>query len=78
MLSLWTCKSSGKPVKSYAYPLLIHSISRSIEPYVLAFLGSNYTSAMVSPYVSENFTSQDYLIPYAKAKWQASMPNCPI
>jgi hypothetical protein len=45
---------------------------------VLAFLGSNYTSAMVSPYVSENFTSQDYLIPYAKAKWQASMPNCPI
>jgi len=45
---------------------------------VLAFLGSNYTSAMVTPYVSENFTSQDYLIPYAKAKWQAGMPNCPI
>ncbi|OIW33827.1 hypothetical protein CONLIGDRAFT_677571 [Coniochaeta ligniaria NRRL 30616] len=49
-----------------------------IEPYVLAFLGANFTSAMVTPYVSENFTSQDYLIPYAKAKWQANVPNCPI
>lgn len=58
--------------------LTSNHFSRSIEPYVLAFLGAGYTSAMVTPYVSENFTSQDYLIPYAKAKWQAGMPNCPI
>lgn len=49
-----------------------------IQDYVLAFLGSAFTADMVKPYVSENFTSQDYLEPYVKAKWQAGMPNCPI
>jgi hypothetical protein len=49
-----------------------------IQSYVLDFLGSGFTADMVKPYVSENFTSQDYLEPYVKAKWQAGMPNCPI
>ncbi len=33
---------------------------------------------MVSPYISNNFTSQDYLLPFVQATWQAGMPNCPI
>ncbi|KAK3940521.1 Metallo-dependent phosphatase-like protein [Diplogelasinospora grovesii] len=49
-----------------------------IESDVLAILGSGYSKANVTPYVSSNFTSQDYLIPYVQAKWQAGMPNCPI
>jgi hypothetical protein len=49
-----------------------------IQGYVLDFLGPNFTADMVTPYVSETFTSQDYLQPYAQLKWQAGMPNCPI
>jgi len=53
-------------------------LARSIQPFVLAYLGSAYTASMVSPYISKNFTSQDYLIPYVQKKWQAGMPNCSI
>ncbi len=59
-------------------PLLTFRPYCSIEGSSSSLLGPNFTSAMVSPYVSENFTSQDYLVPYAKAKWQANMPSCPI
>ena len=45
---------------------------------MLKYLGTSYNAGMITPYVSANFTSQDYLIPYAKAKWQAGMPSCPL
>jgi hypothetical protein len=46
-----------------------------IEPDVRKIVGTGFVSDC---YAGCNFTSQDYLIPYAKAKWQAGLPNCPI
>ncbi|EFX00037.1 phosphoprotein phosphatase [Grosmannia clavigera kw1407] len=49
-----------------------------IESFVLDYLGSAYNSSMVTYYISENFTSQDYLLPYVKSNWQTGLPDCPI
>jgi len=45
---------------------------------MLGYLGAAYSESSVSCYLACNFTSQDYLIPYAKLKWQDNMPDCPI
>jgi len=37
----------------------------------LPHLGSTFTSAMMSPYISSNYTAQDFLIPYVQKNWQA-------
>jgi len=50
----------------------------SIEPDVLKVLGPAYSHGMVMLYISSNFTSQDYIIPYVEKKWQAGLPDCPI
>ncbi|KAJ8105838.1 hypothetical protein ONZ43_g7264 [Nemania bipapillata] len=50
-----------------------------IESDVLAILGSAYSSADVTYYISANFTTQDYLPLFVKqsAAFQADYPNCP-
>jgi hypothetical protein len=45
---------------------------------VLASLGANYTESDLSFYMPENFTSNDYMVDYAKRNWQAGMPNCAV
>lgn len=45
---------------------------------MLSYLGSSYSASDVSPYISENFTSQDYLLPYVQKKWQTNIDNCPL
>jgi hypothetical protein len=79
MLSLLTCKPAHTliPIKTAATDCHLLSLP-SIESDVLSFFGGTYTSANVTPYIASNFTTQDYLIPYAQKKWQAGMPNCPI
>ncbi|KAK7211356.1 hypothetical protein V2G26_018534 [Clonostachys chloroleuca] len=49
-----------------------------IEKYVLQDLGSGFTSDMVSCYINCTFTSQDFMLPYAKLQWQDNIDNCPI
>ncbi|KIH92990.1 Ser/Thr protein phosphatase family protein [Sporothrix brasiliensis 5110] len=49
-----------------------------IQSYILSYLGSAYSDADVTPYISENFTSQDYLLPYVQKKWHANIDNCPL
>ncbi|KAH6604232.1 hypothetical protein Trco_007678 [Trichoderma cornu-damae] len=49
-----------------------------IESLVLADLGANYTAAMVSCYIDCSFTSQDFMLPYAKLAWQDNINNCPL
>lgn len=60
------------------YWILIFHL-RSIESDVLAILGSAYSSADVTYYISANFTTQDYLPLFVKqsAAFQADYPNCP-
>lgn len=41
-------------------------------------LGGKYTIADVNYYVDKSFTTRSYLPEYAKRKWQANVPNCPI
>ncbi|KAI1165268.1 Metallo-dependent phosphatase-like protein [Nemania serpens] len=50
-----------------------------IESDVLAILGSAYSAADVTFYISDNFTTQDYLPLFAKQSeaFQADYPNCP-
>lgn len=54
------------------------SNNSSIQSYMLSYLGSSYSASDVSPYISENFTSQDYLLPYVQKKWQTNIDNCPL
>lgn len=61
---------------SFPPPLLTNRLS--IESYILSYLGPSYSADLVAPYISENFTSQDYLLPYVKEKWQANIDNCPL
>ncbi|KAM3562338.1 hypothetical protein ARSEF4850_002819 [Beauveria asiatica] len=49
-----------------------------IEKYILQYLGSGYDASMVDCYIDCNFTSQDFLLPYAKAVWQDNINDCPI
>ncbi|CAK7230109.1 hypothetical protein SCUCBS95973_007459 [Sporothrix curviconia] len=49
-----------------------------IEPYVLSYLGPSYSAGQVAPYISENFTSQDYLLPFVEKHWQANIADCPL
>ncbi|OAA76380.1 ser/Thr protein phosphatase family [Akanthomyces lecanii RCEF 1005] len=49
-----------------------------IEKYILQYLGSGFNASMVDCYVDCNFTSQDFLLPYAKAAWQDNINDCPI
>jgi hypothetical protein len=52
-----------------------------IESYIidaLASAGANYTSDDVSYYLPKAFTTNSYLPVYAKDKWQAGIPNCPV
>jgi hypothetical protein len=45
---------------------------------VLNKLGAKYTANDVSYYLDPSFTTQSYLPEYAKANWQANVPNCPV
>lgn len=52
-----------------------------IQSYILNALksvGGSYTSADVSYYLPETFTTNSYLPVYAKIAWQANVPNCPV
>jgi hypothetical protein len=48
---------------------------------ILTALGTKYTMADVTYYLPNTgpdaFTTQDYLLAYAKIAWQAGVPNCP-
>lgn len=48
---------------------------------VLTSLGETYTAADISYYLPNTgpnaFTTQDYLLAYAKIAWQGNVPNCP-
>lgn len=43
-----------------------------IESYILSYLGDAYDDSMVTYYISENFTAQDYLLPYVENHWAAT------
>jgi len=45
---------------------------------VLNKMGRKYTINDVSYYLDPSFTTQSYLPQYAKANWQANVPNCPV
>ncbi|CZT49261.1 related to Ser/Thr protein phosphatase family protein [Rhynchosporium secalis] len=45
---------------------------------VLNGFGGAYTLADVSYYVDEKYNAQNYLPDYAKLKWQANVPRCPV
>ncbi|TVY85403.1 Secreted protein [Lachnellula suecica] len=45
---------------------------------VLNEMGATYTTKDVSYYLDPSFTTQSYLPAYAKANWQANVPNCPV
>jgi len=45
---------------------------------VLNKLGGKYTTADVDYYMDPGFTTESYLPAYAKLKWQANVPNCPV
>ncbi|KAL7930964.1 Metallo-dependent phosphatase-like protein [Trichoderma chlorosporum] len=49
-----------------------------IESYILNDLGANYTSDMVSCYIDCNFSSQDFMLPYAQLVWQENIDNCTL
>ena len=49
-----------------------------IESYILSYLGSAYNANMVTYYISENFTSQDYLLPYVEKNWATNLDSCPL
>ncbi|EGX89262.1 ser/Thr protein phosphatase family [Cordyceps militaris CM01] len=49
-----------------------------IEKYILQYLGSGFNASLVDCYIDCNFTSQDFLLPYAKAVWQDNINDCPI
>jgi hypothetical protein len=52
-----------------------------IAPNVLSALnqtGLVYKTSDVQYYLPPSFTTNSYLPIYAKAKWQAGIPNCPI
>ncbi|CEJ93230.1 hypothetical protein VHEMI08838 [[Torrubiella] hemipterigena] len=49
-----------------------------IEKDVVKLLGAPYTQADVECYIDCHFSSQDYMIPYAKLAWSANKDNCPV
>ncbi|POR39355.1 Uncharacterized protein TPAR_00423 [Tolypocladium paradoxum] len=49
-----------------------------IENNILSTLGAGYTKDMVQCYVDCNFSSQDFMLPYAKLAWAANKDNCPV
>ncbi len=52
-----------------------------IAPDVLSALkgiSAPYTTADVSYYLPQSFTTNSYLPAYAKVAWQANVPNCPV
>ncbi|KID89232.1 hypothetical protein MGU_03917 [Metarhizium guizhouense ARSEF 977] len=49
-----------------------------IQNHVLADLGAGFTADMVHCYINCTFTSQDFMLPYAKLAWQENVDNCPI
>lgn len=76
---MWTCKCRDETKRRDRQARDRRELTcRSIESYVLDYLGSAYNSSMVTYYISENFTSQDYLLPYVELNWQANLPDCPI
>lgn len=50
----------------------------SIQSHVLADLGAGYTPDMVQCYINCTFTSQDFMLPYAKLAWGGDTENCPM
>ncbi|KJZ77027.1 hypothetical protein HIM_03348 [Hirsutella minnesotensis 3608] len=52
--------------------------SEFIKKYVFLYLGEGYTADKATCYVDCNFTSQDFMLPYAKLAWQANKDNCPV
>jgi hypothetical protein len=69
--------ADGSDPKTVDLVFLDFTAQRHILP-ILAGLGAKYTVADVSFYMPENFTSNDYLIEYAKRNWQTGMPNCAV
>lgn len=49
-----------------------------IEKYVIQYLGEGFSSDMVDCYIDCQFSSQDFMLPYARLAWQANLDNCPI
>ncbi|ODA82598.1 hypothetical protein RJ55_01105 [Drechmeria coniospora] len=49
-----------------------------IEKLVLNDLGAGYTHEMVQCYVDCNFSSQDFMLPYARLAWSENKDNCPV
>ncbi|UNI21468.1 hypothetical protein JDV02_007456 [Purpureocillium takamizusanense] len=49
-----------------------------IKTKVLNDLGAGYTDDMVQCYVNCSFSSQDFMLPYAKLAWQENKDNCPV
>ncbi|KAF4510344.1 hypothetical protein G6O67_002237 [Ophiocordyceps sinensis] len=49
-----------------------------IKKHVLENLGEGFSEDMVQCYIDCSFTSQDFLLPYAKLAWQANKENCPV
>ncbi|RCI14042.1 hypothetical protein L249_8032 [Ophiocordyceps polyrhachis-furcata BCC 54312] len=49
-----------------------------IKKRVLEHLGEGFNGDMVHCYVDCNFTSQDFLIPYAELAWQANRDDCAV
>jgi hypothetical protein len=67
----------GSDPKTVDLVFLDFTAKRFILP-VLAGLGANYTERDLSFYMPENFTSNYYLVEFAKRNWQAGMPNCAL
>lgn len=44
----------------------------------LQSLGGKYTVDDIKEYLPTSFTTNSYLPAYAKLKWQAGVPNCPV
>jgi hypothetical protein len=40
--------------------------------------GASYKPSDVLYYLPKEFTTNSYLPEYAKLKWQAGVPNCPV
>ncbi|KAK2593756.1 hypothetical protein QQS21_008517 [Conoideocrella luteorostrata] len=49
-----------------------------IQKHVLEDLGAGYTADMVHPYINSTFSSQDFILPYAKLAWQENINDCPL
>ncbi|KAF4120607.1 FAD/FMN-containing dehydrogenase [Geosmithia morbida] len=49
-----------------------------IQDYILEYLGDDYSDDMVECYIDCEFTSRDFMLPYAKSAWQKNIDNCTL